>query len=60
VIRMSELVSKLTPSDFAQLALVLFLAVFIAVAIRHAGKRRRAEHEECAQLPLMDDAGEIR
>jgi len=56
VIRMSELVSKLTPSDFAQIALVLFLLVFIAVAIRHGGRRRREEHDECARLPLMDDA----
>ena len=31
MIRMSELVSKLTPSDFAQIALVLFLAVFVSV-----------------------------
>ncbi|GEM_PF-1639713 len=56
MIRMSELVSKLTPSDFAQIALVLFLLVFIAVALRHGGKRRAAEHDECARLPLMDDA----
>lgn len=56
MIRMSELVSKLTPSDYAQLALVLFFFVFVAVAIRHGGKRRRAEHDACAQLPLMDDA----
>jgi cbb3-type cytochrome oxidase subunit 3 len=56
VIRISELVSKLTPSDFAQLALVLFFAVFVAIAIRHGGKRRRAEHDACARLPLMDDA----
>lgn len=56
MIRMSELVSKLTPSDFAQLALVLFVLVFIGVAIRHGGRRRREEHDECAQLPLMDDA----
>ena len=53
---MSELVSKLTPSDFAQLALVLFFMVFVAVAIRHGGKRRRDEHEACARLPLADDA----
>jgi cbb3-type cytochrome oxidase subunit 3 len=59
VIRMSELVSKLTPSDFTQLALILFVAVFIGVAIRHAGTRRKAEHDACAQLPLGDDAGEI-
>ena len=58
MIRLSELVSTLTPSNFAQMALVLFLAVFVAVAIRHGGKRRAAEHAACAQLPLADDAGD--
>jgi cbb3-type cytochrome oxidase subunit 3 len=60
VIRLSELVSAFTPSQFAQLALLLFMAVFVAVAIRHGGKRRAAEHAECAQLPLEDDAGDRR
>ncbi len=60
MIRLSELVSKLTPSDFTQLALLLFFSVFVAVAIRHAGKRRKSEHDVCAQLPLCDDAGDVR
>lgn len=60
MIRLSELVSALTPSQFAQLALVLFMAVFVAVTIRHGGKRRAAEHAHCAQLPLTDDAGDRR
>ena len=54
MIRLSELVSALTPSQYAQLSLVLFLAVFTAVALRHGGKRRAAEHEACARLPLDD------
>jgi cbb3-type cytochrome oxidase subunit 3 len=57
VIRFSEVVSALSPTQFAQLALVLFMAVFIAIAIRHGGKRRAAEHAACAQLPLADDTG---
>jgi cbb3-type cytochrome oxidase subunit 3 len=60
VTRLSELVSALTPSQFTQLALLLFMAVFVAVAIRHGGKRRAAEHAACAQLPLADDAGDRR
>lgn len=58
MIRLSELVSAFSPSQFTQLALLLFVAVFVAVAIRHGGKRRAAEHSECAQLPLADDAGD--
>ena len=57
MIRLSELVSALTPSQYAQLSLVLFFLVFAAVAIRHGGKRRAAEHAACAQLPLADDSG---
>jgi hypothetical protein len=57
VIRLSELVSALTPSQYAELSLVLFLAVFAAIAIRHGGKRRASEHAACAQMPLADDAG---
>ena len=60
MIRLSELVSALTPTQYAQLALVLFLGVFVAVVIRHGGKRRAAEHAACAQLPLADDAGDHR
>ena len=58
MIRLSELVSALTPAQYAELSLVLFLAVFVAVALRHGGKRRAAEHAECARLPFED--GELR
>jgi hypothetical protein len=57
VIRLSELVSALTPAQYAELSLVLFLMVFAAVAVRHGGKRRAAEHAACAQMPLADDDG---
>ena len=60
MIRLSDLVSALTPTHFAEVALVLFLAVFAAVAVRHGGKRRAAEHAACAQMPLADDAGDRR
>ena len=60
MIRLSELVSALTPAEYAELSLVLFLAVFAAIAVRHGGKRRAAEHAACAQLPLVEDAGDRR
>jgi len=40
---------------YGELSLILFFLVFVAVAIRHSGKRRIAEHAHCAQLPLGDD-----
>lgn len=60
MIRFSELVSALSPTQYAELALLLFLAVFAGVAIRHGGKRRAVEHAEASMLPLADDAGELR
>lgn len=57
MIRFSDFVSALSPTQYAQLALLLFVAVFVAIAIRHGGKRRAAEHAACAQLPLADDTG---
>jgi len=57
VIRLSELVSALTPVHYAELSLVLFLMVFAGVLVRHGGKRRATEHAACAQLPLTDDDG---
>ena len=58
--RLSDVVSALSPTQYAQLALVLFVMVFAAVAIRHGGKRRAAEHAEAARLPLVDDDGGAR
>ncbi len=57
MIRFSDLVSALTPTQYAELALLLFAAVFVAVAIRHGGKRRADEHAACSLLPLQDDTG---
>lgn len=57
---MTDLVSALSPTQYTEIALTLFLSVYVAVAIRHGSKRRVAEHTACAQLPLADDAGELR
>lgn len=57
MIRLSDLVSALTPTQYTELALLLFLLVFAAVVIRHGGKRRAVEHAACARLPLADDGG---
>ena len=55
-----ELVSAVSPTLYAELALVLFGLVFAGVLVRHGGKRRAVEHAACAQLPLEDDAGGAR
>lgn len=56
--RLSELVSNLTPSAFAEVALVIFLAVFVLVAARTIGRAARQRAIEHAALPLFDDAGD--
>jgi hypothetical protein len=54
--KLSDLVSALSPTQYTELALLLFVFVFAAVLVRHGGKRRAAEHAECAVMPLADDA----
>ncbi len=52
--RLSELVSNLTPSSFAQATLLIFLGVFVAIAWRY--RRHTPELTHAAALPLADDA----
>jgi cbb3-type cytochrome oxidase subunit 3 len=54
--RMSDLVSNMTPSTMTEIALVLFVAVFLAISIRTLRHTARARCEEAARLPLCDDA----
>jgi hypothetical protein len=60
VIRFSDLISRLSPAQYAEGALVLFAFVFVVMVARHASKRRAEEHAHAAQLPLADDAGDRR
>jgi len=54
--RLSELMSRLSPTELTEIALLLFLGVFIAVSIRALRKSARADHAEAVTLPLADDA----
>ncbi len=56
MLRLSELVSALTPSTYAQMALTIFATVFFAVLWRN--RRRTPLHDHLAALPLADDAKE--
>lgn len=55
--RLSELVSRLTPGQLTEIAMLLFLIVFVAVSIR-AVLTSRSEHDHAARLPL--DEGDPR
>ncbi len=50
---LSELVSNLTPATYSQLALLLFVGVFLAIAWRF--RRANTELADTAGLPLADD-----
>ncbi|MGF1511671.1 MAG: cbb3-type cytochrome oxidase subunit 3 [Myxococcota bacterium] len=51
--RLSELMSSMDLSFYPQVALVIFLAVFIGVVVRLF--TRKEEYERAARLPLEDD-----
>ncbi len=52
--KLSDIMSYAGLSMYAQVALVLFLAVFIAITIRTFLPSRRAELDEASRLPLDD------
>jgi hypothetical protein len=54
--RMSDLVSALSPTQYTELALILFVAVFAAVGFRAFMRSQRPIHEAARQTPLADDA----
>ncbi|HMN41093.1 MAG TPA: cbb3-type cytochrome c oxidase subunit 3 [Phycisphaerales bacterium] len=55
--RMSDIVSSLGLSIYPIVGMVLFLGVFVGVIVRIASRRRLAELDRAAWLPLADDAG---
>jgi hypothetical protein len=55
--RLSELVSNLTPATFTIVATVIFVAVFVTVAIRAFLPGARAEQRRALELPLDDGEG---
>ena len=53
--RLSELVSNMSPSTFAESATVIFLIVFAAVAVWTFRRSQRPGQAEASLLPLADD-----
>ncbi len=54
--RLSDIMSRLDLSIYPQIALVIFLVVFVCVMIRAFSRSRAAELDHAASLPLEDDA----
>ena len=53
--RLSELMSQMNLATYPQVALILFLAIFVVVTVRTFSKHRRATYEELAHMPLRSD-----
>lgn len=56
--KLSDIMSHAGLSSYAQVALVIFLTVFIAIVIRTFWPSRNAELQEAALLPLDDSAAD--
>ncbi len=52
----TDVISHLRLDFFPQVALVIFLIVFVAVVIRNFSPRLREDFDACMRLPLEDDA----
>jgi cbb3-type cytochrome oxidase subunit 3 len=57
--RLSELVSPLTPSTLTQVALILFLAIFTGVVIYVFARDNREIFERARRFPLADDTAPV-
>ena len=53
--RLTDIMSGAGLSIYAQIALVIFVAVFVAIVLRTFAPSRRKEMDELARLPLEDE-----
>jgi cbb3-type cytochrome oxidase subunit 3 len=53
--KLSDIMSGAGLSMYAQIALVIFVAVFVAIVIRTFAPSRSREMDELARLPLEDE-----
>jgi cbb3-type cytochrome oxidase subunit 3 len=58
--KLSDIMGNAGLSIYAQIALVMFLAVFIAITIRTWAPSRRRELHEASMLPLNDELPAVR
>lgn len=55
--RLSDLMSAADLDIWPQMALVIFIAVFVGVVVKTFAKSQQKNHEEARFLPLEDDEG---
>jgi hypothetical protein len=52
--KLSDVMSAAGLAGYAEVSLILFLAVFVTVIVQILSKRSAAEWERAASLPLLD------
>lgn len=58
--RLSELMSHMDLATYPQVALVIFLAIFVGVCVRTFSKGRKETYDRLARIPLTDQPVEDR
>ena len=53
--RLSELMSAADLDFWPQVALLMFMAIFVGVLVKTFSKSQQKNHEEASKLPLEDD-----
>ncbi|MCP9874707.1 cbb3-type cytochrome c oxidase subunit 3 [Synechococcus sp. Cruz CV-v-12] len=54
--RISDLIGMVDIAVYPQVALVIFLGVFAAIAVRAYSRAAKSEFDRAASLPLEDDS----
>lgn len=54
--KLSDVMSAAGLAGYAEISLILFLAVFVTVVVQIMSKRSATEWERAASLPLLDGA----
>jgi len=54
-VRLSEIMSHAGLAGYAEVALIIFFVLFVAIAARVLAPRRKAGYEAAARMPLDDE-----
>lgn len=54
--RLSDIMGNMDLTIWPQVALVIFIGLFIGIVIRTFSKSRRPAQEEASRIPLQDDS----
>ena len=53
--RLSDIMGKADLASYAEVAVIIFFVVFMAIVIHTFRRSRKQEHDDAAKIPLDDD-----